>query len=80
MYFRSTDVPELPKDGTIQDMWETLIGDDSRNKHIVSDILELLKKNKSPLIFSDRIEHIETLCSDLRQKTNKPIFVLKGGV
>ncbi|WP_233142899.1 DEAD/DEAH box helicase [Marispirochaeta aestuarii] len=61
-------------------MWETLIGNKSRNKLIISDVLKLLQEEKSPLILTDRIEHIELFSDALQQQTDAPVLVLKGGV
>ncbi|RQV97150.1 DEAD/DEAH box helicase, partial [bacterium] len=80
VYFRSTDIPELPRDGTIQDMWETLVGNESRNDFIISDIVNLLRKKKAPLVLSDRIDHIDRLAELLVNYTEAPVFILKGSI
>ena len=80
VYFRSTNVPELPRDGNIQDMWEALTGNEARNELIIADIISLLQENKSPLILSDRIEHIDLLVEILTNRNKSAVFILKGGV
>lgn len=80
VYFRSTDVPDLGRNSSIQELWEALLESDSHNDMIIEDALELLQENKSPLILSDRIEHIEILTKLLSKQSEIKTFVLKGGL
>ncbi|WP_460055668.1 helicase-related protein [Spirochaeta dissipatitropha] len=47
---------------------------------IVSDIQSLLKENRSPVIISDRVEHITILSELLGKFFECPILILTGGL
>jgi len=51
---------------------------DERNEQILSDILHLLSEGRSPLVISDRTEHLDILSNSLMEKTDTSIFTLTG--
>ncbi len=74
----------LPLQKTYRDQNRSVFVDDNfdctnRNRKN-SDVLNLLEKQKAPLILSDRINHIDTLAELLIKRTDSPIFILKGGL
>ncbi len=64
---------------TIHELYAALIGDDSRNKMIVEDVVKSLKAKRSPIVLTERKDHIEIL-SDLLSPLARNVFVLKGGM
>lgn len=62
---------------SINQLYEELIKDEARNNLIVSDIKTCVKKGKTPLVLSDRIEHLEKLAQKLNGSA-KNIILLTG--
>ena len=79
VFFRSTSVVDAGNDHTIQELWNIIVQSETRNKQIIQDIQHLLSIEKSPVILSDRTEHIDLLIKSLKEKdSNVEILVLKG--
>jgi hypothetical protein len=64
---------------SIHDVYESLIGDESRNRMIVSDALSCLEKGGHPLILTERRAHLECLLQFLAPLTPN-LVVLTGGM
>ncbi len=69
------DVP----DPGIQDIYAALARDQQRNEMIVGDLVRALEKGRSPLLLTERTEHLEQLASNLKQSIPN-LFVLRGGM
>mgnify|MGYP000190906561 CR=1 FL=1 len=63
----------------IHNLWPQLIADQERNQMIFDDILNALEEKRSPIILTERKEHLETLKQKL-QDFVKNIIVLHGGM
>jgi len=63
----------------MHDLYDALSVDGKRNQMIVDDILQSLEEKRSPLVLSERREHLETLTNLLSPHT-KNILVFKGGM
>jgi superfamily II DNA or RNA helicase len=63
----------------MNDLYVALSVDESRNQMIVDDILQALEEKRSPLVLSERREHLETLVNLLSPHV-KNILVFKGGM
>lgn len=63
----------------IHNLWPPLIADEERNQMIFDDILNALEEKRSPIILTERKEHLETLKQKL-QDFVKNIIVLHGGM
>lgn len=50
---------------SINQFYEELIKDEARNNLIVSDVKKCVENGKTPLVLSDRIEHLENLAQKL---------------
>ena len=77
---RQTDFKIAPGliDPGIQDIYASLVHDKDRNDLIFHDLLKVLEMNSSPLVLTERVEHLELLA--LRLKRVVPnVIVLKGG-
>lgn len=60
-------------------IYQKLIADKARNRLICEDILESLKSNRSPLLLTERTEHLQIIADFLEGKV-KNIIILKGGM
>lgn len=78
VFFRSTELPDIGTVSSIQKLWEYITESDERNENIQSDILQLLSEERSPLVISDRTEHLDMLSNSLKGKTDTSIFTLTG--
>ena len=78
---RYTDfaVPGEASDLGIQDVYAALAGDAARNDMIVSDLLAALKSGRSPLVLTERTQHLEELAQRLQEHA-KHVVVLRGGM
>jgi len=77
---RNTDFkipPNLTNSG-IQDIYALLALDKDRNELICNDLLESLEMGCSPLLLTERIEHLESFASRLKGIVRN-LIVLKGG-
>ncbi len=63
----------------IQSLWQPLILDENRNQMIFDDILNSLEDKRSPIVLTERKEHLELLKQKL-EKFVKYIIVLHGGM
>jgi superfamily II DNA or RNA helicase len=64
---------------TIQDVYESLVQDECRNKGIVKDILSCLEAGRSPLLLTERRSHLEYFAQALSPLV-KNLIVLSGGM
>jgi superfamily II DNA or RNA helicase len=69
--------PEVT-DLTIHDAYATLVTSEERNGQIVGDIVEAVREGRSPLVLTNRTDHIERLASALSDVQH--VLVLKGGM
>ncbi len=74
--FRNTPENDQP---ALYEIYQRLIVDETRNELICKDILESLKSNRSPLLLTERMEHLHILADLLADKV-KNIVILKGGM
>jgi superfamily II DNA or RNA helicase len=63
----------------LYEIYQQLIADKTRNDLICKDILESLQSNRSPLLLTERTEHLQILAALLADKV-KNIIILKGGM
>ena len=73
--FELNDENDLP----IQRIYRSLAGDARRNDLIVNDVIGALDAGRSPLVLTERKDHLEFLSGRLRAFT-KHLVVLQGGV
>ncbi len=70
--------PELT-DLKIQDIYAALVLDKNRNELILNDLLKALEMGRSPLLLTERVEHLERF-TELLKGFAQNIIVLKGGM
>jgi superfamily II DNA or RNA helicase/very-short-patch-repair endonuclease len=60
-------------------LYGDLIADESRNRRICEDVIEAVQAGRSPLVLTERNDHLEKLASYLAPKV-RHVIVLKGGM
>jgi superfamily II DNA or RNA helicase len=66
-------------DVKIQDIYAALVLDKDRNELIFNDLLRALEMGRSPLLLTERVEHLEQFAERLNGVAQN-IIVLKGGM
>ncbi len=69
----------LPTDAPIQDLYRALAGDKSRNNLIIDDVISALEEGRSPILLTERKDHLEFLADKLRAFA-RHMIVLQGGM
>ncbi len=65
-------------DPGIQDIYASLVHDKDRNDLIFHDLLKVLNTGNSPLVLTERVEHLELIASRLKGSVPN-VIVMKGG-
>jgi superfamily II DNA or RNA helicase len=66
-------------DATIQDIYRALAQNETRNELIVSDVRAALRDGRSPLLLTERTDHLLHLAY-LLGGTSEHLYILKGGM
>jgi superfamily II DNA or RNA helicase/very-short-patch-repair endonuclease len=77
--FQSLKAPHADKRVEFQALYQALIDDDARTRHICADVIEAVQVGRSPLILTERNEHIERLAQALTPHI-RHIIVLRAGM
>jgi superfamily II DNA or RNA helicase len=77
---RLTDfrMPPEVADLTIQDAYAALVTSETRNQQIVADIIQAVRDGRTPLVLTNRTDHLKRLASGLSELEH--VFILKGGM
>jgi superfamily II DNA or RNA helicase len=75
----SFSLPQTENEPRIQDIYSALMADEIRNKLILDDMLKSLEEGSSPILLTERREHLEYFSSRLT-KSVKNTIVLQGGM
>ena len=62
----------------IQDVYRALAGDEGRNELIFNDVLAALEAGRSPVVITERTDHLEAL-ADRLSRFVKNVIILRGG-
>ena len=65
-------------DRTIQDAYAALVTNEERNRQIVADIIQAVREGRTPLVLTNRTDHLDRLASGLSEIQH--VFILKGGM
>ncbi len=81
VFIRKTEFtpPPMPDGINIQQLYDAIANDEKRNQFIIEDIIKAIEEGRSPLVITERKEHLEKLAAKLDGKV-KNIFVLQGGI
>jgi len=79
--FRKTDFCILPSSEEIEihTIYANMASDKRRNQLIFEDVLAVLEEGRSPIILTERKDHLEVLAQKLNKFT-KNLIVLQGGM
>lgn len=72
-------IPKMSNETTIQEIYSSLIMDQDRNDLIFGDLLSALEAGRSPLLLTERTEHLDYFASRL-ERFARNLIVLKGGL
>ena len=72
------DLPNNSANVTIQELYGLLATDKKRNGQIINDVLLAMEEGRSPILLTERKEHLEILRQQL-QDFVRHIVVLQGG-
>ena len=61
-----------------QSLYAALINDDARNRRICDDVVEVVCDGRSPLVLTERRDHLERLAGHLAERV-RHLVVLRGG-
>jgi superfamily II DNA or RNA helicase len=64
---------------TIQELYAALAADEKRNRLILNDVIQSLEEGRSPILLTERKDHLEYFASRL-QKFARHLVVLHGGM
>jgi superfamily II DNA or RNA helicase/very-short-patch-repair endonuclease len=62
-----------------QSLYDDLIGDQSRNRRICDDVVEAVQSGRSPLLLTERSDHLDDLAAQLRGRV-RHVIVLRGSM
>ncbi|MGR4864199.1 TOTE conflict system archaeo-eukaryotic primase domain-containing protein [Caulobacter sp. LARHSG274] len=71
-------LPDSAATVPIQDIYRELAGDEARNDLIFNDVLAALEARRSPVVITERTDHLEALANRL-SRFAKNVVVLRGG-
>ena len=69
----------LPGGAGIQEIYAALAADQKRNDHIFDDVVHALEEKRSPILLTERRDHLEHFAARLRSFT-RHLVVLHGGM
>jgi superfamily II DNA or RNA helicase len=72
-------LPETTPSPTIQDIYRDLSKDETRNRLILSDVAAALRDGRSPIVLTERRDHLDFLTRELGSESSNPV-VLRGGM
>jgi superfamily II DNA or RNA helicase len=72
------DVPSQASDIAIQELYGLLVTNGKRNDQIVDDVLKAMEEGRSPILLTERKEHLEQLHDRLKGFV-RHIVILRGG-
>ncbi len=73
--FKTSDESQL----TIQDLYAALAADEKRNHLILDDVIQALEQRRSPILLTERRDHLEFFAAKLA-KFARNLVVLQGGM
>jgi very-short-patch-repair endonuclease len=77
--FHAASPPPTDKRLEFHSLYGELTGDDSRNQRIAGDVIEAIEAGRSPLVLTERNEHLDRLASQLAGRIEH-LIVLRGGM
>jgi len=76
--YTSFRMPGDATDLTIHDAYAGLITNADRNHQIITDIIQAVRQGRTPLVLTNRTDHLERLAAEL--SSIEHVFILKGAM
>ncbi|MBI2150606.1 MAG: DEAD/DEAH box helicase family protein, partial [Acidobacteria bacterium] len=77
--FQAVENASLDKRVEFQSLYAELMNDESRNRRICDDVIEAVKAGRSPLVLTERNDHLDSLANQL-SGIIRHVIVLRGGM
>jgi superfamily II DNA or RNA helicase len=77
--FHSRRNPELDKRTEFLSLYKELVGDEGRNRRICDDVIQAVREARSPLVLTERNEHLDALAAQFSGSV-RHLVVLRGGM
>jgi superfamily II DNA or RNA helicase/very-short-patch-repair endonuclease len=77
--FQTAMPPPADKRVEFTSLYAELVGDESRNRRICEDVIEAAEAGRSPLVLTERNEHLDSLAKQLTGRVGH-VIVLRGGM
>jgi superfamily II DNA or RNA helicase/very-short-patch-repair endonuclease len=77
--FRMQDLSVSGQRAEFQGLYDALAADASRNQMICSDVVSAVRQGRSPLVLTERIEHLRELAERLSPEVGQ-VITLQGGM
>ena len=71
-------MPPEVTDLTIHDAYAALVTNEERNQQIVVDVIQAIREGRTPLVLTNRTDHLKRLASGLSEIQH--VLILKGGM
>lgn len=77
--FQPRDAPLPDARDQFHELYETLIADEARNRLICGDVTQAIREGRSPIVLTERTEHLEHLAERLAPDV-RHLIVFRGGM
>lgn len=77
--FQSASTSDADQRVAFQSLYRELIDDEARNRRICDDVVEAVNDGRSPLVLTERNDHLDRLAS-LLSESIRHLLVLRGGM
>lgn len=77
--FQSASAADADQRVAFQSLYRELIDDETRNRRICDDVVEAVGEGRSPLVLTERNDHLDRLASQLSARV-RHLLVLRGGM
>ncbi len=77
--FSSSRVPESDKRVEFQSLYQELVADELRNERVCEDVVEAVRNGRSPLVLTERNDHLDLLERRLAPRV-RHLVVLRAGM
>ncbi len=77
--FQSATAPDPDVRVQFHDLYDELIGDGTRNRLICEDVVQAVREGRSPIVLTERNEHLDSLAATLAPHVHH-LIALRGGM
>ncbi len=77
--FMMPESTNIGSQSSIHEIYQALVHDEQRNQFILDDIKQVLAEGRSPIVLTERKEHVLLLAEQIKA-FGKNIFVMQGGM